>query len=85
MHNTKTPLAVAVYMEILYILCVIVTWLVPNTIRAIGASWIHGFDLSALPINSLTAGNIIIGVISSFVVTYILVWLFVIIYKAIAK
>lgn len=87
MDSVKTPLAAAVFMEVVFVICRLAVWLFPNASKAITQSWFHGVDLSTSwnPSVSSGAGVFLLGAVSAFIGTYIAVWIFVLIYKAIVK
>lgn len=85
MDTKKTPLAVAVYAEIIWIICLLFVALFPGFSKTIFQSWFHGVNLVSVWNVTITFSSVILGLVSIFVVTYILVWLFVALYKAIVK
>lgn len=87
MDTKKTPLAVAVFVEIIYLICLLFVALFPNFSQTVFQSWMHGIDLTTVwnPAIFLSAGSIVLGIISVFVVVYVLIWLFVVVYQKIAK
>ncbi len=84
MDSKKTPLAVAIFMEIVYVFCLLSVAIFPNFSKTIFGSWFHGMDLTILWSPNFSVGSIVIGLISAFVLTYIAAWVFVKIYKIIA-
>lgn len=86
MDSKKTPLAVAIFTEIIYIVCLLGVVLFPGFSKTLTRSWFHGPDLTLIwNTSTLTWGNVIVGLISVFVGVYLATWLFVKIYQAIVK
>lgn len=85
MDTKKTPLAVAIFAELVSIFCVLSIWLFPGLSMKIFDSWTHGINWDLIWSPNITAGNLIIGFVSLFVFTYLATWVFVVIYKAIVK
>ena len=82
----KTPLAVAVFVEIAYLILLAFTAIIPETVRKVVQTWKPGTYLG--PIWSeemLSATNIIVGIVSLFIVAYLGALVFVVVYQAIAK
>lgn len=85
MSPTKTPLAVAIFAEVISAICLIAIVLFPTASRAVFESWFHGYNISNLWAPSFTTLSIIIRLVSVFVFTYIGAWIFVKIYQSIVK
>jgi len=83
----KTPLAVAVFAEIVYLVCLALTAIAPEITRKVIQSWKPGMYLESIwePTGMLNATNIIVGIVSLFIVVYLGTLVFVIIYQAIVK
>lgn len=87
MDIKKTPLAVAVFMEIVYVVCLLFVWLFPGFSKTLFQSWMHGVDLTTVwnPSVFLSASSIALGLVTVFLITYGLMWFFIVLYKAIVK
>lgn len=86
MDIKKTPLAVAIFAEAVWIICLLFVLIFPNFSKTVFQSWTHGIDLTTIWNTApISLGSIILGVISVFVITYVLVWFFIVIYLKIAK
>lgn len=85
MDTKKTPLAVAIFMVIVYLFCLLFVALLPNFSKTIFGSWFHGTDINLTWNPTFSAGSIVIGLISAFILTYIGTWIFVKLYNAIVK
>lgn len=85
MNETKTPLAVAVFMALASLVCGLAIMIIPDIALSIASTWTHGIDYSTIWNPSVTFGDLIVGVISAFIASYIATWIFVIIYRAIVK
>lgn len=85
MHETKTPLAVAVYMALVSLVCGLAIMIAPGAALALVKTWTHGIDYSAIWSPTVTFGGIIVGVISAFIASYLATWVFVKIYQTIVK
>ena len=87
MDTKKTPLAVAVFAEIAYLVCLALTAIAPEITRKVIQSWKPGMYLEPIwePTGMLNATNIIVGIVSLFIVVYLGTLVFVIIYQAIVK
>lgn len=85
MVTYKTPLAVAIFAELISIFCVLSIWLFPSLSMKIFGSWTHGINWDLIWNPSITAGNLIIGFVSLFIFVYLATWLFVVIYRSLVK
>lgn len=85
MDTKKTPLAVAIFMTIVAIFCMLAIAIFPNFSKLIFGSWFHGIDFDAVWNPTFSVGSVIMGIVSAFVLSYIAAWIFVKIYKAIVK
>lgn len=86
MDTKKTPLAVAIFAEVLYLFCGLSVVLVPDFAKSFYGSWFHGLDMSTIwnPAG-LTTNGFVYGMVTSFVGAYIAAWVFVAIYKSVTK
>lgn len=85
MDTRRTPLAVALFAEILSIFCLLAVILFPTISRTIFESWFHGYNIGQLWDPSFTAVSIVIRLVSLFIFTYVATWVFVKVYQAIVK
>lgn len=85
MDKTKTPLAVAIWVEVINLFCLLLVGLFPDVSRTVAQSWMHRANLAAIWNPTITVNSVILGAVSVFIAAYIAAWLFVIIYKAIVK
>ncbi len=85
METYKTPLAVAIFAEVISIFCALSIALFPNLAMRIFGSWTHGLNWELIWSPSFTAANLTVGFVSLFIFTYLATWVFVTIYKAIVK
>ena len=76
--TTKLANAFALAMAILWTMCSIFVWLLPDFSLQITSWWMHGMDLSAMGSWNLTIGNFLLGgiaaVISAWVTGWVLGW-----------
>ncbi len=86
MDRKKTPLAVAIFIEVIYLLCALSVKLFPSFTKSFFQLWFHGLNFSSVwAPETATVGKIILGMLTSFVAAYIATWIFVLIYRAIVK
>lgn len=64
--------AMGVVMGVFYIVCAALVALAPEFFRGIADSWVHGYDLSAIPVGGVTFGGFLWGLITAVVIS----WLF---------
>jgi hypothetical protein len=83
MDSSKTPLAVAVFTAVIYIVCAIAIWIAPGGMQYLAQSWFHGIELTFTDFSRSTA-QFLTGLISSFILMYVGTWLFVKIHQGIA-
>jgi len=79
------PNALAATTAIIFVLCRILADLFPDVFFAIAQSWFHGIELSKLNAWNLTFVSFIIGLISSMTTAWIIGYIFVRVYRALAK
>lgn len=86
MDSKKTPLAVAIFIEVVYLFCALSVVFAPNFAKSFYGSWFHGltFDPIWKP-ESVTFGSVLWGMVTSFIGAYIAAYIFVLIYKSINK
>ena len=77
--------ALAVVMGVFYLACVVLIAVAPNLFRLIGQSWIHAFDLSALPSAPLSPGLFLLGLVTSVGLSWITGYLFAWLYNKLGK
>lgn len=85
MDSRKTPLAVAIFAEIISVFCLLAVVLLPSVSRAVFESWFHGYNIGELWDPQFTAISIIIRLVSLPIFVYVATWVFVKIYQAIVK
>ncbi|KKP88217.1 MAG: hypothetical protein UR93_C0019G0012 [Berkelbacteria bacterium GW2011_GWA2_35_9] len=85
MNESKTPLAVATFLALASLVCGLAIMLIPDLSLSLVKTWTHGIDYSTIWNPTVTFADIIVGVISAFIASYIATLVFVKIYKAIAK
>lgn len=85
MDIKKTPLAVAIYAEVLSIVCLLAVVLFPTASRVVFESWFHGYNIGSLWAPNFALIDTVIRLISVFISTYVATWIFVKIYQAIVK
>lgn len=86
MDTKKTPLAVALFIEVLYLFCAISVFVAPDFIRSVYGGWFHGISLESVwTPERVTIGGILLGMVTSFVFAYIATLVFVLIYHAVSK
>lgn len=77
-NTTKLANAFALAMMVLWIICSLFVWLLPDLSLQITSWWMHGMDLSAMGSWHLTVGNFLLGgitaVISAWVTGWVLGW-----------
>lgn len=79
------PNALAVTTAIIYVLCRLLVGLFPDASFAIAQSWFHGIALSRLGAWNLTTESFILGIMSSTVTAWIVGFIFVKVYRFLAK
>ncbi|MDO8443961.1 MAG: DUF5676 family membrane protein [bacterium] len=86
MDTQKTPLAVAIFAEVLYLFCGLSVVLVPDFAKSFYGSWFHGIDMSTIwnP-GQVTTNGFIYGMVTSFIGAYVAAWVFVKIYRLVNK
>lgn len=86
MDLKKTPLAVALFLDVVYLLCGLLVWIWPQFSKSVFQLWFHGVDLNFIwnPTTPTVTG-ILLGLISTFVFSYIATLIFVKIYKSVVK
>ena len=82
----KFPLALALTMGILYVLCAIVVWVAPDfALQLLGwVAHLVNVDKFAGDV-AMTFGGVIIGLIEIFIYAYIAGWLFAWVYGRVSK
>lgn len=78
----KFPMAVALFMTLLSLVCGLLVWLVPDFLLAIVKPITHGMDWDLIWQPSVTLGGLILGLVDAFVLSYALSWLFAKIYNS---
>lgn len=80
MKSIKKNLAnsFALAMTVLWMICSLFVWLLPELSLQITSWWMHGMDLTAMGVWHLTFGNFLLGgittVVSAWVTGWILGW-----------
>lgn len=86
MDMKKTPLAVALFVEVLYLFCATSTLIAPEFIKKLYGGWFHGVSLEAVWVpEQVTLGGVITGMVTSFLFAYLAAVVFVAIYRAVAR
>lgn len=82
----KTPLAVAIYSGIIYIVCRLGIALAPDFSRQLTKWWFHGVSIDQIwgP-TSLSIADFIYGLIATLIAVYLAALVFVWVYQAIVK
>lgn len=77
-NTVKLANAFALAIAILWTLCSVVVWLLPEFSWQVTTWWMHGMDMSALGKWQLTINNFIMGgiaaIVSAWVTGWILAW-----------
>ncbi|MCL5794996.1 MAG: DUF5676 family membrane protein [Patescibacteria group bacterium] len=81
----KFALAVAIFFTLFSFVCGLLIWIAPNLFIGIIKPITHGIDWDLVWKPAMTFGRFIISLIEAFVLSYVLAWVFAIIYKAIKK
>lgn len=78
--------AAALTIGVVYIFCWLALWIAPQLSMSIARSWFHGIDLNkiAVPV-SLDPGSLLIGLITSVVGTWLVVYVYNYLYMLISK
>lgn len=79
------PNALGITAAVVFVACRILVSLFPDSLFAIAQSWFHGIELSKAGTWNLTASAFFLGLISSFVIAWIVGYIFVKIYRLFAK
>lgn len=77
--------ALALAMGVFYVLCALLSAVAPDLFRSIGQAWIHSYNLSAIPADSLTASGFVWGLVTSVVTAWIFGYLLGWFYNKLAK
>ncbi|TSC93815.1 MAG: Uncharacterized protein CEN91_111 [Candidatus Berkelbacteria bacterium Licking1014_85] len=85
MDLKKTPLAIAVFFSVISLICGLAVWIIPGAALSVASSWMHGIDVSTIWNPNVDIVSLVYGIISAFIASYIGAWIFVKIYKTIAK
>lgn len=72
----KFPMAVALFMTLISLVCGLLVWLAPDFLMAIIRPITHGMDWDLIWKPSVTLGGLILGLVDTFILSYILSWLF---------
>lgn len=72
----KFPMAVALFMTLLSLVCGLLVWLAPDVLLAIVKPITHGMDWDLVWQPSVTLGGLILGLVEAFVLSYVLAWVF---------
>lgn len=85
MKQYVIPNALAVTTAIIYVLCRVLVGLFPDAFFAIAQSWFHGIGFSKLSVESLTMSSLLLGLISSTITAWVVGYIFIRVYKSLAK
>lgn len=75
------PNALAVTTAIVYVLCRVLVGVFPNAMFSVAQSWFHGIQLSRLGTWNLTLPSFVLGLVSSTVTSWVVGYIFVIVYR----
>jgi len=82
---TRTANALAIVGAVLYIVCVLLVASAPMFYRGVAQTWMHGFNLSTLPIMPMTMGGSVYGVVTFTVVAWLAGYAFASVYNGLGK
>lgn len=77
--------ALAITMAVVYIICRVLAAVAPGLLRWIAQSWVHTYDLSAIPAGSTTFGGFLGGLITAVIASWLFGYLFAWIYNKVGK
>lgn len=79
------PNALAVTTAIVFVVCIILVGLFPDISFSIAQSWFHGMELGKAGAWNLTFGSFVLGLISSTITAWIVGYIFIRVYRFLAK
>lgn len=85
LDNKVVGLALATTSVILYIICAVLYWVIPETLVNYANYLFHGIDITLITNKSMTFGNTIIGLILIFISSYLIGALFASLYNYFVK
>ena len=82
MVNSKVAAnAMAVVMGVGYVVCRVLSWLVPGWLFMIAQSWFHTFNVSPGVVEEFSSSTLLIGLISSMAIVWIWTYAVVALYR----
>lgn len=82
---TRTANAAAIVGAGLYVLCTFLVAATPMFYRGVAQTWMHGFNLAALPMGRMTMGGSIYGAVTFTVVAWLTGYAFATVYNGLGK
>ena len=84
--NTKAVgLTLATTSVIVYVICAILYWILPETLIGYANYLFHGIDISLIADKTMTLGNTIVGLVLIFISSYLIGLLFAALYNYFSK
>lgn len=78
--------AATTVIAVFYVICALLSYMMPDLLVAIANSWIHTLSIEALKATSpMTLGSVIIGLVTISAVTWITAYAFAEVYKRFSK
>jgi len=82
---TRAANALAIVGAGLYVVCTLLVVSTPVFYRGVAQTWMHGFNLSALPMRQMTFGGSVYGLVTFTVVSWLTGYAFAAVYNALGK
>ncbi|MDO8551265.1 MAG: DUF5676 family membrane protein [bacterium] len=76
--------AIAATTAVIYVVCALAIALFPDASMMIAKSWFHGIDISKIYYNQITAGSLVLGLITSIIGSWLLGYMFARFYNSFA-
>ena len=85
LNNKVIGLALATTSVVLYVICALLYWIIPETLVNYANYLFHGIDITLITNKSMTLGSTVIGLILIFVSSYLIGTLFASLYNYFIK
>lgn len=82
---TRTANALAIVGAGLYVVCTLLVAAMPVFYRGVAQTWMHGFNLAALPMGRMTMGGSIYGLVTFTVAAWLSGYAFAAVYNGLGK
>ena len=85
LNTNKVGLTLAITSVIVYVICAILYWILPETLIGYANYLFHGIDISLIADKTMTLGNTILGLVLIFISSYLIGLLFTVLYNYLNK